>query len=291
MRKEYALLPVAILLLASGHPVGKIILQQVNAIQLGTISTILSSIVLWVALIATRGAGELRKYSRRDLYLSLICGLLYFTLYPLMTFSALALIPPAINALLVGTSPIIVTIISASIANEKLRRLGYVGIGLGFVGVFVVLFGSGIGSAASEGLLTVGPLFSIAGACFSGIYLVLGRKLMQRHGSLPTMGIASGLGAVTLLLLTLGTVGFGAIASASTTVKLLILYWGVFSGIGALLYFYCLKNLAAPRVASFAYLSPAFAAILSFVILAEPITVSLVAGLVLVFVGIRLAQR
>ena len=38
-------------------------------------------------------------------------------------------------------------------------------------------------------------------------------------------------------------------------------------------------------------LSPEFAAILSFIILAEPITVSLVAGLVLVFVGIRLAQR
>jgi drug/metabolite transporter (DMT)-like permease len=291
MRKEYALLPVAILLLASGHPVGKIILEQVDSIQLGMISTVLSSIVFWIALVATRGTVELRRYSRNDLYLALAAGLLYFTLYPLMTFSALALIPPAINALLVGTSPIVVTVISATITDERLKKLGYLGIGLGFVGVFVVLFGSGIGTAASEGLLTFGPIYSIAGACFSATYTIIGRRLMQRHGSLPTMGIASALGATSLVVLAAGSVGFGALLTASTTVKLLILYWGIFSGVGALLYFYCLKNLAAPRVASFAYLSPAFAAILSFVILAEPITISLVVGLVLVFIAIRLAQR
>ena len=291
MRKEYVLLPFAILLLASGHPVGKIILEQVDSIQLGTISTVLSAVVFWVALVATRGTGELRKYTRNDIYLTLAAGLLYFTLYPLMTFSALALIPPAINALLVGSSPIIVTIVSATLANERLKRLGYLGIALGFVGVFTVLFGSGLGTAASEGLLTVGPIFSIAGACFSAIYTIIGRRLMQRHASLPTMGIASLLGSASLAVFMLATVGVGSMLTASLTVKLLILYWGIFSGVGALLYFYCLKNLAAPRVASFAYLSPAFAALLSFVILSEAITISLVAGLVLVFVGIRLAQR
>lgn len=291
MRKEYLLLPVAILLLASGHPVGKIILSQVDAIQLGMIATVLSSIVFWIALVTTRGTKELRTYTRKDLALTLAAGLLNFTLYPLMTFSALSLIPPAINALLIGTNPIIVTILAATMTNERLKKLGYLGVGLGFIGVFVVLFGSGLGAAASEGLLTFGPVYSILGACFAAVYVIIGRSLMQRHGSLPTMGIASALGATSLVILAAATVGFGALESASETVKLLILYWGVFSGVGGLLYFYCLKNLAAPRVASFSYLSPAFAAILSYVILAEPITISLVAGLALVFIGIRLAQR
>ncbi len=114
---------------------------------------------------------------------------------------------------------------------------------------------------------------------------------MQRHSSLPTVGLASGLGAVLLGALTAGTDGFGPVFAASLEVKILILYWGIFSGIGSLLYFYSLKNLEAPRAAPFVYLSPAFAALLSFLILAEAITVSLLAGLALVFVGIRLAQR
>ncbi len=291
MKKEYLLLTIAILLLASGHPVGKIILGEISSLQLATIATLLASIVLVVALIVTGEGKELRKFSRRDIYLTMIAGLLYFTLYPIMTFSALARIPPAINALLVGTSPILIAIISATLTKEKLKTLGYLGIGLGFFGVFVVLFGGGIGAAVSQGLLSVGPLFSIAGAVFSSVYTVLGRRLMQRHSSLPTIAFASALGAVILGLVTSVTSGFGAILSSSLTVKLLIAYWGIFSGVGSLLFFYCLKSIEAPRAASFVYLSPAFATILSFVILGEPITIALVAGLILVFVGIRLAQR
>lgn len=291
MKKEYALLTIAILLLASGHPVGKIILREIGSLLLATIATLLASIVLLIALIVTGAGRELRRFSRRDIYLTMFAGLLYFTLYPIMTFSALARIPPAINALLVGTSPILITIISATLSKEKLKTLGYLGIGLGFFGVFLVLFGGGIGAAASLGLLSVGPLFSIAGAVFSSVYTVLGRRLMQRHSSLPTVVLASTLGAAILVFVTSVTTGFDAVLASSLTVKLLIAYWGIFSGLGSLLFFYCLKNLEAPRAASFVYLSPAFAAILSFLILGEPITIALVAGLVLVFVGIRLAQR
>ncbi len=291
MKKEYALLTIAILLLASGHPVGKIILAEIDSLQLATVATLLASAVLWIALAVTGERKELRGFTRRDIYLTIFAGLLYFTLYPIMTFSALARIPPAINALLVGTSPILVAVISATLAKERLKTRGYLGIGVGFLGVFVVLFGGGIGSAMAQGLLSVGPLFSIAGAVFASIYTVLGRSLMQRHSSLATVGLASALGAALLVLTTLVTSGFGAIVASSLTVKLLILYWGTFSALGSLLYFYCLKNLEAPRVASFAYLSPAFAAMLSFLILGEPITVALVAGLILVFLGIRMAQR
>ena len=291
MKKEYALLPIAILLLASGHPVGKIILTEISSLQLATVATLLASIVLWVALILTGGRRELGGFTRRDIYLTMLAGLLSFTIYPIMTFSALARIPPAINALLVGTSPILITIISATIAKERLKTLGYVGIGLGFAGVFVVLFGGGIGLAASQGLLSVGPLFSIVGAICSSVYTVLGRRLMQRHTSLSTVGLASGLGALILVVVTSATTGFGAVLTSSLTVKILILYWGIFSGLGSLLYLYSLKNLEAPRAASFVYLSPAFATILSFLIMGDPITLTLVAGLILVFVGIRLVQR
>jgi drug/metabolite transporter (DMT)-like permease len=291
MKKEYLIMTIAILLLASGHPIGKIILTQVSSLQLATVSTVLAATVIWVGLAATGQANELLRYSRRDVYLTMACGLLYFTLYPIMTFSALAIIPPAVNALLIGTSPIMVTIIVVTTARGRLKALGYLGVALGFLGVIVVLLGGGVNSALAEGLLSVGPLFSIAGAVFSSVNTILGRSLMQRHGPLPTVGLASALGAIILTLVTSGTMGFDAVFGASLVVKGLIAYWGIFSGLGSLLFYYCLKNLEAPRAAAFVYFSPAFAAILSFFILGEPITIALAAGLVLVFIGVSLAQR
>ncbi len=291
MKKEYILITFAILLLASGHPIGNIILRQINALQLAALSTLLSSITLLVALSATGGMTKVRSFSRSDLPLVAIAGLLQFTFYPIMTFSALARIPPAINAFLIGTSPILITVMSAFTSRERLSRLGYGGIALGFLGVSVVLFGGDLAPMQFASLATLGPLFSLGGAIFSASYTILGRRIMVRHDALPTTALANVIGAVVLFPAVMGTVGFTALIESSLMTKLLIGYWGIFSGLGAFLYYFGLKRLAAPRTAPFIYLSPVFAAILSFFIVGEPITVQLVAGLVIISVALWSVQR
>ncbi len=291
MKKEYVLITFAILLLASGHPIGNIILKQIDALQLAALSSLLSSITLLAALSATGAIKKVYSLSRRDLPMVAIAGLFQFTFYPIMTFSALARIPPAINAFLIGISPILITIMAAFISRERLSRLGYAGIVLGFVGVGVVLFGGDLAPMQLSSLATLGPLFSLAAALLSASYTILGRKIMARHEALPTTALANVIGAAVLFPVVMGTVGFGALSTSSLTTKLLVLYWGIFSGVGAYLYYFGLKRLEAPKTASFIYLSPVFAALLSFFMVGEPITAQLVAGLVIISIALWSVQH
>lgn len=291
MKKEYFLIILAIFLLASGHPIGNIILRQINALQLAALSTLLSALTLLASLSVTGALAKVRDFSRRDIPLVATAGLLQFTFYPIMTFSALARIPPAINAFLIGTSPILITVMSAFIAGERLSKLGYGGIAIGFVGVSVVLFGGDLAPMQFSSLATLGPVFSLAGALFSASYAVLGRRIMARHDALPTITLANVIGAAVLFPAVTGTVGFTALLTSSPITKVLILYWGVFSGFGAFLYYYVLKRIEAPKTGSFVYLSPVFAAILSFFMLGEPITIQLVSGLVLISLALWSVQR
>jgi len=290
VKNEYFLIAFAILLLASGHPIGNLILKQIDALQLASLSTLLSSLTLLAAISATGAITKLRSFSRKDLSLVALAGLFQFTLYPIMTFSALARIPPAINAFLIGTSPILITILSAFISKERLSKLGYVGIAGGFVGVSIVLFGGDLTPMSLSSLSTLGPLFSLAAALLSASNTILGRRIMARHDALPTITLANVIGAAVLFPAVSGAVGFGAVVESSLATKLLILYWGVFSGVGAFLFYFGLKRLEAPRTASFIYLSPVFAAILSFFIVGEPITVQLVAGLVIISLALWSVQ-
>jgi drug/metabolite transporter (DMT)-like permease len=74
--------------------------------------------------------------------------------------------------------------------------------------------------------------------------------------------------------------------------KLLILYAGFFAtGLPLFLYYYSLKKLGAAKVTVFYYLSPISAIILSAIILQEPITILLLVGTFLAFIGIGLAQK
>lgn len=291
MKKEYILITFAILLLASGHPIGNVILRQINALQLAALSSLLSSITLLAALSATGAITKVRGFSRRDLPMVAIAGLFQFTLYPIMTFSALARIPPAINAFLIGTSPILITIMSAFISRERLSRLGYAGIAGGFIGVGIVLFGGDLAPMQLSSLATLGPLFSLAAALLSASYTMLGRKIMARHDALPTTALANVIGAAVLFPAVMGTVGFAALSISSLTTKLLVLYWGIFSGFGAFLYYFGLKRLEAPKTASFIYLSPVFAALLSFFIVGESITAQLVIGLVIISIALWSVQH
>ncbi|MBI3115930.1 MAG: DMT family transporter [Thaumarchaeota archaeon] len=291
MKKEYILITLAILLLASGHPIGNMILRQIDALQLAALSSLLSSITLLAALSATGAIKKIHSLSRRDLPMLAIAGLFQFTLYPIMTFSALARIPPAINAFLIGTSPILITIMSAFISRERLSSLGYAGIAVGFIGVGVVLFGGDLAPMQLSSLATLGPLFSLVAALLSASYTILGRRIMARHDALPTTALANVIGAAVLFPVVMGTVGFGALSTSSLTTKLLVLYWGIFSGVGAYLYYFGLKRLEAPKTASFIYLSPVFAALLSFFIVGEPITAQLVAGLVIISIALWSVQH
>jgi drug/metabolite transporter (DMT)-like permease len=288
LRREYPLLIMAAFIWGSGHPVIKLILEELHPIQVSMASAALSFLILASTLSLSRAQGGFR-WDRMPWMAT--AGAVIFFIYPILSFSALQRIPASVNGILVSTSTIFVAIIAASILGETLSAINYLGIAASFLGVALIIGGTtGISPVPIRGSAAPGLILSLSGALASAIYTVIGRKLRDEDPLMVTL-VAAGFGAALQLVATSIFTGFHAFQTASLKTWLLLLYWGVSSGLAYFIYYYSLKRMEAARASSFIYLSPVAAAVTSALILGEKLTTPFLAGMSLVLLGVRLAQR
>lgn len=289
MRKEYPLLVLAAFIWGSGHPVIKLILRELHPIQISMASAALSFLVLALAVPFTKPRN--RNFRWEKMPWMVTAGAVIFFIYPILSFSALQRIPASVNGILVATSTIFVALIAASALGEALSATNYLGIVAAFIGVALIIQGStGVFSASIQGVKISGFILSLSGALASAIYTIIGRKLKEEDPLNVTL-VAAGSGAVLQAVTTGIFTGFHAFLMASLQAWLLLLYWGLLSGLAYLIYYFSLKRMEAARASSFIYLSPIFAAITSTIILGEKLTILFLAGMILVLIGIRLTQK
>lgn len=288
MRKEYLILLTVAFIWGSGHPIGKIVLKELHPIQLSLLSAFLTTIALAAVMLASRKK-PMEKLGSGGIFLSVAAGAIMFFLYPLLSFSALRLIPASVNAILVSTSTIYVALIAAVALKERLNPICYVGIVFSFTGVSMVVLSSG-GSLDIKSVSLLGCGISLLGALTSATYAVMGRFLMHKYEALTVTLISSASGTILLAAATL-LIGFSELSAMSLKTLLLTIYWGVSSGVGYFLFYRCLKILEVTRVSSFTYFSPMFAVLLSIILIQEKVSVPFILGMGLILLGVRLAQR
>lgn len=163
------------------------------------------------------------------------------------------------NAVLVATATIFAAVLGALFLKEKLATSGYAGILVAFVGVILVVFSVEQGSGGPTSLSSLGVSLAIFAAITSATYGILGRKLMATYDALCVTLLGSVLGGGLQTALVYTTSGFGELLHASTLSYVLIAYWGLFSGLGYVLFYYSLAKLEVAKATAFFYLSPLFA--------------------------------
>jgi len=273
----------------SGHPIGKLILRELTAQQLSFLSSTLGASALTIWLILTGRVGKLSEIRGRAIALTLVSGAIMFFLYPNLSFSALRLIPASANAILVASSTIFVAILAAALLKEKLSAQAYLGVMVSFAGVALVVVSTESSGVSLAGFRALGSAIAIMGAMASACYAIVGRKL-RGYDALSVTTLGALFGSLLQGGLLIATSGFNQILEASTAVYLLVAYWGIFSGLGYVVYYYCLGRIEATKVSSFIYLSPLFATVLSVVILNEALTPIFLGGLAFTLGGIWLTQ-
>jgi drug/metabolite transporter (DMT)-like permease len=265
----YPALLVTTLFWALGHPLGRIIVRTVHAMELGSINLVVGFIVLLVYLAASGKLKATFRLPARDIWASLALGAIGFALYQFLTFSALSRIPASINAVLVATNIIMISPLAALFLKEKIPWGRVVAIVTAFGGVVLVTFNQGFATGGG-GIDLVGCLFSLLAALTFAVYTVLGKSVVSRNDPLVVTGLALFSGAVLLTAFTAVTVGFGGLARADGVTWLLMVLLGMtMIGVSYPTWFACLKLLPASRVSIFIYVTPVFAVILSFLILDE----------------------
>ena len=118
------------------------------------------------------------KVEKKDFLLLILCGFLGVSVNMLLFFHGLNLTSPIDASIIMTSTPVIVLILSALILKEKITINKYIGIFIGAVGAFILIwFGKKTGGNSS----VLGNTLVFLNALCYGLYLVLVKPLMKKY--------------------------------------------------------------------------------------------------------------
>lgn len=203
--------------------------------------------------------------------------------------AGLSYVPASRGALIIATYPLQTLILAGLLGRERLTAAKIAGALCALGGVAIAL---GDRTAADGPDVWKGDALMLAAAFLGSAYNVLSGPYLRRNSALAVTGIQLAFGAVLLFLTIL--MGGGSLDAARigfsgwSAVAWLITMGGA---VCFYLWIWSLEKIAPSRVAITVTLNPIAATALGALVLGEPITWQLAAGLVGVVAGIALANR
>ena len=162
-----------------------------NAIRFGTSSLFLLG-VLWLR---ERSIGVHRKDLARFIMLAIIGN----TAYQLFFINGIALTTATNSALILATTPIFVILFGALLDVEKVTSRVVQGVILSFLGVVMIVLGSGNTLTFSDQSL-LGDLLIVANPICWSIYTVLSKPMLKEYSPLKLTAVTMAIGAVPLVI-------------------------------------------------------------------------------------------
>lgn len=227
-----------------------------------------------------------RRYGGRDLLRVAALGCLGFGIFPIVYNASIGLTSASRAAMALCTMPLFTMLLAVLLRLEVLSPRRSLGVLVAMAGVALALLG-GLG-VAPEGAWR-GDLLMLGGTVLMALFNVLSRTGIARVGVLSFTCGAMLAGALLnwILVLILGSAA--VLAEAPLATWGIVAYLGLFGGVGAmLLWSVALKLAPVTVVAVSVTVSPLTATLVGAVLLEEPVTLPMLAGLVTVAVGIWL---
>jgi drug/metabolite transporter (DMT)-like permease len=208
-----------------------------------------------------------------------------------MFFKGLKIIEASRASLIIATSPVFITIFSAVFLKEKINLIKRLGILVSVSGAIVVISKGNIGQIFKTGL-GLGELYIFCCVLSWVAYSLIGKAVMKTLSPLASVSYSSIVGAVALFI----PACFEGVLQNFSRQSLLdwscISYLGIFGTvIGFVWYYQGVQHLGPTKAGLFINFVPIFAILCAFIILREPITISLVVGTVLVISGVYLTNK
>jgi drug/metabolite transporter (DMT)-like permease len=244
-----------------------------------------------------RGRGSLAKLLREDWVLLLLAAAMCVPVNQGFFLTAARLGPTSHVGIFYATAPLVVLLGAWALRTEEpdLRRLW--GVLASVAGIIVV----GVGSSWASGGTSPGEARAVlaadallVGAVISwGIYIILSKPLVVRHGALPVLAGTFLLGS--LLNLPIAIVSLSAwpsLGQASSTAWLALGFLALFvTPLGQACQNLALSRLDASQVANFSNASPVLTVVWGIWLFGEALTPALVIGGILTFCGISWTGR
>ena len=234
---------------------------------------LVAAIVLGIYALLTR----MPLPERRDLPRLALLGFLGFSAYNVALNAGEVGVSAGVASFIVASAPILMALGSTTFFGEKLKRWGWIGIAICFIGVSIISLSSGEGFRLEPAALLV-----LAAAVCQASYSVGQKTMLKKYGARRFVTYAIWAGAAFLLVFLPGLVQEMRTASPGAT--LAVIYMGVFPGaLAYLTWSIVLSRVPASIAGTFLYTVPVFAVIIAWLWLGEiPGVLALLGGLFVV---------
>ena len=254
-----------------------------NAIRFGTSSLFLLGL-LWLR---ERSIGVHRKDLARFVLLAIIGN----TAYQLFFIHGIALTTATNSALILATTPIFVILFGALLDVEKVTSRVVQGVILSFLGVVMIVLGSGNTLTFSDQSL-LGDLLIVANPICWSIYTVLSKPMLKEYSPLKLTAVTMAIGAVPLVLVALPSLNQQNWTAISMNSWLGLAFSAFFAiGLGYVIWYTGVSRIGSARTSLYDNLVTVFALASAWILLSESMTAVQIAGAVLVFVSLYVVRR
>lgn len=280
MKKEYFLALYTIFCWATLPAITKLFLTGISNMQVLFISSVIAAACLTTYLCIT---GKIRKIAVLNVHdIIFLCFLEFLGnfLYSALYYSSLRLLPSADASAINYLWPVVASICASVLLHEKISWKAWISLLLSFSGVIII-------STGTRGLHTGnirGILLCASGACCYGIFNVLNKK--KGLDQYICTAIYFSVTAICSGLLFFFTKKWTPVSFHTW----LGLFWlGIFiDALAILAWGLALQKSNVSILSDLAYLTPAFAALISHFLAGEPIYFYSLSGMALILSGVIL---
>ncbi len=287
--KIYVKLVLTALFWGGTFVAGKIAAQTVGPFSIGFIRFAIASTLL--LSLTRRIEGRFPRLKTFQIIHIILLGIIGIATYNVMFYKGLKIIEASRASLIIATCPIFISICSAFFLREKITSLNVLGIVISVSGAIIVISKGDI-RQVFEGGLGRGELYIFCCVLCWVTYSLIGKTVMKNLSPLASVSYSSVVGAVALFIPACFEGFIRNIPRQTATDWVCISYLGVFGTvIGFVWYYQGVEHLGPTKAGLFINFVPIFAILSAFLILREPITLSLTIGAVLVISGVYLTNR
>lgn len=245
---------------------------------------------IFLIFLTWKTEGKLPVLRKGQILPVFLLGLTGVFCYNLFFFNGLRLIEAGRAAIIIANNPIFIALFSALIFKEKLNKLKIAGILLSVCGAIIAISRGNV-LEILQGNLGLGEFYMILCVCSWVVFSLLGKVVMVDLSPLSSITYSSIIGAILLFTPALAE-GLVDCIDYSISDWWNIFYLGFFGTVLGFVWFYeGIRQIGPTRAALFINFVPLSAILLAFLILGEPLTISLLIGTVLVSTGVYLTNR
>ncbi len=249
--------------------------------------TIAAAILVGVLLATEKNI----RIARKDLPKVLLLSFTGYAVSQTLVILGIGLTSATNVAVLTGISPILISLLSSFFKHERISRLGWLGVALGFTGAYIVISNRSGGFRFSEQTFQGDLLVFLAIALWAH-FSVSARPLVKIYSPLKFSAVTISLGLLFSLPYSLPSLRAVPAAGISVRSWLIVVFAGVVPmALGLLIWFNSVKRVGNSQTAVYSNLQPVLAIVFAHLLLGDSVGGGLAAGAALVVLGIFLTRR